>query len=105
MRHTPVLLVLLAVVAGCGSRDAGTGTWTPVKSPIQTPWTAEVSPENVHPEYPRPQMVRERWASLNGLWNYAVVEAEDPQPRYWDGRYPRRERCAWKREFSAWKQV
>ena len=86
MRHTPVLLVLLAVVAGCGSRDAGTGTWTPVKSPIQTPWTAEVSPENVHPEYPRPQMVRERWASLNGLWNYAVVEAEDPQPRYWDGR-------------------
>ena len=86
MRHTPVLLVLLAVVAGCGSRDAGAGTWAPVETPIQTPWTAEVSPENVHPEYPRPQMVRERWASLNGLWNYAVVGAEDPQPRYWDGR-------------------
>ena len=86
MRHAPALIVLLAVLAGCGSRDAGNGTWTPVDIPIQTPWTAEVSPTNSHPEYPRPQMVRERWASLNGLWNYAVVGAEDPQPKKWDGQ-------------------
>ena len=86
MRHTPVFLALLAVLAGCGSRDAGNGAWAPVDTPIQTPWTAEVSPENAHPEYPRPQMVRERWASLNGLWDYAVVGAEDPQPKKWDGQ-------------------
>ena len=86
MRHTPALLALLAVLAGCGSRDAGNGAWAPVAAPIQTPWTAEVSPANAHPEYPRPQMVRERWATLNGLWNYAVVGSEDSQPRKWDGQ-------------------
>ena len=86
MKHIPALLVLLSVLAGCGSRDNGTDGWTPVEIPIRTPWADEVTPENAHPEYPRPQMVRERWASLNGLWNYAVVGADDPQPEKWDGR-------------------
>ena len=29
--------------------------------------------------------MREKWASLNGLWNYAVTAADAPQPKKWDG--------------------
>ena len=79
------LLVLAAAVAGCGKK-AVEETWAPVEIPIQTAWSAEVSPENAHPEYPRPQLVREKWASLNGLWDYAVVAADAPQPKQWDGQ-------------------
>jgi beta-galactosidase/beta-glucuronidase len=85
MRHPFVAVLLVAAVAGCGKK-ADTETWVPAEIPIQTPWTAEVSPANAHPEYPRPQLVREQWASLNGLWDYAVVPADDPQPKQWDGQ-------------------
>ena len=30
-----------------------------------------LDPDAVLPEYPRPQMVREEWMNLNGLWDYA----------------------------------
>src|SRR5262245_30552484 len=40
---------------------------------LVTRWAAEVTPDNVLPEYPRPQMVREQWLNLNGLWEYAVT--------------------------------
>jgi hypothetical protein len=38
---------------------------------LLTRWAAEVDAENVLPEYPRPQMVRPRWQSLNGTWQLA----------------------------------
>ena len=37
-----------------------------------TRWAKDVSPEKAHPEYPRPQMVRDEWQNLNGLWDYAI---------------------------------
>lgn len=54
--------------------------WRPAPSKLWTPWAAEVSPERVHPEHPRPTLVREEWISLNGLWEYAVT-ARDPDGR------------------------
>jgi hypothetical protein len=48
-------------------------------APMLTRWAATVSPTNVLAEYPRPQMRRERWQNLNGLWNYAITaDAQDP---------------------------
>ena len=41
---------------------------------LHTPWSSQVTPENVWQEYPRPQMVRESYINLNGLWDYAVTE-------------------------------
>ncbi|MBW3541677.1 MAG: sulfatase-like hydrolase/transferase [Planctomycetes bacterium] len=52
---------------------------------LRTRWADEVSPDNVHPEYPRPQLVRKRWQNLNGHWSYAIRPKDAPQPDDWDG--------------------
>ena len=54
--------------------------WAPAGDHIRTPWADEVSPSNAHPEYPRPQLVRSGWHSLNGLWKYAVTSAGEARP-------------------------
>ena len=46
--------------------------WAPAGNHIRTPWAEKVDPAAVHPEYPRPQMVRQGWKNLNGLWEYAI---------------------------------
>ncbi|WP_338605045.1 sugar-binding domain-containing protein [Saccharopolyspora sp. SCSIO 74807] len=45
--------------------------WEPKEPPLTTPWTDQVGPDNALPEYPRPQMTREQWLNLNGLWEFA----------------------------------
>ncbi len=40
---------------------------------LKTPWTDQVDPLNPHPEYPEPQLVREKWQSLNGPWDFAIL--------------------------------
>lgn len=40
---------------------------------LKTPWTEDVDPLNPHPEYPEPQLVREKWQSLNGPWDFAIL--------------------------------
>lgn len=54
---------------------AQTGSWQPVKGSLTTPWTAQVGPDNVHTQYPRPQMRRQHWQHLNGLWSYKITPA------------------------------
>lgn len=39
---------------------------------LPTRWDKDVSPSSPLPEYPRPQMVRKQWLSLNGPWDYAL---------------------------------
>ena len=46
--------------------------WKIVEGKIATPWAEKVNPSNPLSEYPRPQMVRGNWMSLNGLWDYAI---------------------------------
>jgi hypothetical protein len=60
--------------------------WKPGAGPLMTKWGKEVSPTNVHPEYPRPQLVREKWTNLNGLWDYAVVGRASGRPEKYDGQ-------------------
>ncbi len=45
--------------------------WVPKPAPLTTPWTDQVSPTNALPEYPRPQLVRQEWQNLNGVWEFA----------------------------------
>ena len=37
-------------------------------------------------EYPRPQLVRPQWTSLNGHWHYSVRARTDGAPQSWDGQ-------------------
>lgn len=60
--------------------------WQPAKGPLMTRWAKRVSPDNVHAEYPRPQMVRKNWLNLNGLWEYAIQPKDEPQPENFDGQ-------------------
>src|ERR1700733_11038668 len=39
---------------------------------MKTRWANGVSADNVHLEYPRPQMVRSNWLNLNGLWDFSI---------------------------------
>ena len=54
--------------------------WKAQSSAITTRWAKEVSPANVLPEYPRPQMVRENWQNLNGLWQYTITPKDAAMP-------------------------
>jgi hypothetical protein len=60
--------------------------WQPADGPLMTRWAEQVTPDNVWPEYPRPQMVREQWTNLNGLWDYAITAKDAGQPDGWEGR-------------------
>jgi beta-galactosidase/beta-glucuronidase len=70
----PVLgLVLSAAFSGLHA-------WEPVKGPLMTKWAGDVIAEAPHPEYPRPQMTRKQWISLNGLWDLAITGREASRP-------------------------
>ena len=52
---------------------------------LTTSWGRAVTPENVWREYPRPQLVRGAWTSLNGKWEYAIASAAADEPARYDG--------------------
>ena len=52
---------------------------------METLWTKKVDLNNPLPEYPRPQMARRDWLSLNGPWDYAI-NSSNKHPKSYDGR-------------------
>lgn len=42
-----------------------------------TRWGKNVDDSNVHPEYPRPRMVRDSFFNLNGEWEYGITKTEN----------------------------
>lgn len=60
--------------------------WQPAEGPLMTRWGKQVTPDKVHREYPRPQMVRKDWLNLNGLWEYAIVPRDQGKPDKFDGQ-------------------
>ncbi len=60
--------------------------WAPVNGNIMTRWAKHVDPECPLPEYPRPQMVRENWKNLNGLWDYCIVPKEQKVVTDYEGK-------------------
>ena len=49
-----------------------------------TKWGAALDRSCPLPEYPRPQLRRESFYNLNGVWDYAVTPSGD-EPEVWDG--------------------
>ena len=79
-----LITMVAAALAVAGSVSAQ--QWAPAGDRIRTKWAEEVSPANSHPEYPRPQMVRPEWKSLNGLWDYAITPKSSARPKAFDGK-------------------
>lgn len=75
-------IVLLSGLIGSVNAQA----WKPAGDRIKTPWAEKVDPANSLPEYPRPQMVRDQWQNLNGLWDYAILSKGAYTPAAYDGK-------------------
>ncbi|KID67872.1 Beta-glucuronidase [Metarhizium brunneum] len=72
--------VSLMHVAGTGGGVQGTATPYKVQTPpLDTDWTYAVG-TNPWPEHPRPQLRRDDWRSLNGLWTFGDAAASDASP-------------------------
>jgi len=77
------LIIALAFISSLSI--AQQGGWKMVEGKIATSWAETVDPSRTLPDYPRPQMVREQWFNLNGLWEYAIKPEGDDAPATYDG--------------------
>ena len=82
MRRSLSFVSALAMSTSLASAEP----WKPAAAPLMTEWAAKVDPANPLPEYPRPQLVREQWSNLNGLWEYAIVGRDAAKPEKFDGQ-------------------
>ena len=48
--------------------------WKTQSITIQRRWAKDVSPTNSLKEYPRPQMLHEKWTNLNGLTSFRIFD-------------------------------
>jgi Glycosyl hydrolases family 2, sugar binding domain/Glycosyl hydrolases family 2/Glycosyl hydrolases family 2, TIM barrel domain len=60
--------------------------WKIAGEKISTNWAAMVDYKHPLPEYPRPQMQRNNWVNLNGLWDYAIKPVAEKIPTVYDGK-------------------
>ena len=68
-------------------QNAGAQTsWKIAGEKITTTWAVSVDYKNPWPEYPRPQMQRNSWINLNGLWEYAIKPTSENIPSVYDGK-------------------
>ena len=74
-------IILLAILGMTNAQ-----TWQPAGDKIKTEWAEKIDPANPLPEYPRPQLVRDQWLNLNGLWDYALAERGGNMPAAFDGK-------------------
>src|SRR4051794_19630182 len=79
-------LLIRTLLIGSVVLTAQASDWAPVPGYIMTPWATKVNPRNPLPDYPRPQMVRQGWINLNGLWDYSIQPTNSPLPRTFDGQ-------------------
>ena len=85
-RHrTSFLVAAIAPAALSLLSSTAPAEWKPAQGPLMTRWAADVDPEACHAEYPRPQLVRDRWMNINGLWDYAIGPKDGGRPDGFDG--------------------
>jgi hypothetical protein len=78
-------LTILAFVLSVSCTPNKQEGWKLAENPIITKWSGDVDPLKPWHNYPRPDLARESWMSLNGLWDYAIT-AKDIKPENWDGK-------------------
>ena len=96
-RSIAALIIVLATACGQNGQNGQSGPngqankaaqsaqtvqneWAPLQDHILTKWADNIDPANPLPEYPRPQLQRAQWQSLNGLWDYAIGPKDQERP-------------------------
>ena len=83
-KKTPLAFLLAALLTlSAGAESSSSVTYA--TNELTTVWGRAVTPENVWREYPRPQLVRSGWTSLNGKWEYTIASAASDEPEQYDG--------------------
>ena len=49
--------------------------WEKKTARLMTPWSEDIDPDNLFDEYPRPQMERQDWVNLNGIWDFLKTDS------------------------------
>jgi len=80
VKYILLLTALLFTLAGYGQ------DWKIVEGKIRTAWSEKIDPSKVWQEYPRPQLVRDNWKNLNGLWDYSLLPGDQDQPSSFQGK-------------------
>jgi beta-galactosidase/beta-glucuronidase len=79
-----ITVVMLSILSVSCTRKNKT-EWKPAENPILTKWATEIDPAKPWLQYPRPDMVRNVWINLNGLWDYAITP-RNTKPEKWNGK-------------------
>jgi hypothetical protein len=83
MRSTGLVIILIMFLSISCIQKKET-SWKIAENPLLTKWSQEVDPSKPWMEYPRPDMVRNSWINLNGLWDYAIT-GKGIKPGKWEG--------------------
>jgi hypothetical protein len=81
---TLVTTVFLLLFLGVSCTQKKEINWKITENPILTEWSKDVDPAKPWMQYPRPDLVRNEWMNLNGLWDYAITQ-KGSKPENWDG--------------------
>src|SRR5690606_29026933 len=82
LRTLLVVLIFQTALLHAQAQD-----WKPAGDKITTPWAEQIDASKTPlPEYPRPQMARESWLNLNGLWDYTIQPASGSTPSSFQGK-------------------
>lgn len=82
MKNLKTLLLLFFSLQLTAQSD-----WKPVPGKLMSPWVEKVTPEKPLNDYPRPQLVRNQWQNLNGIWDYTIVPGKlSARPTVYDGK-------------------
>lgn len=80
-----LLVVLMMILFSLGShaqeKDGGV-----LKFSMKTRWAGRVNENKPWDKYPRPQLKRDNWTNLNGLWDYAILPKNVLKPTDFDGK-------------------
>jgi hypothetical protein len=78
-------LLLIQLIVATGLLAYGQ-EWKAAGNKIMSPWAEKINPALPHPEYPRPQMKRDAWINLNGIWDYTIKYKDEPKPNSYSGK-------------------
>lgn len=71
-----ILHLSLLMGALCLASVQATAPYRLLAPPLDTPWTSKVGTKP-WPQHPRPQLRRDAWKSLNGIWTYQPARDAD----------------------------